>query len=133
MTKAAALHNFFSSFGLTAFEESAVPTGENRPAYPYLTYNVKTDSFGDYPSAISCDLWYRSTTWTEINAKTEQISQAIGRGGCTVLCDGGAIWITRGSPFAQNVTGSGFADESRNDDMIRRKYININLQFITTN
>lgn len=123
MTNTAALHNFYSSFGLTAYEENTVPTGEDAPEYPYLTYNVITDSFGG-EVALHCSLWYRGYSWLKANAKAEEISAAIGMGGKTLPCDGGAIWIKRGSPFAQNMGDP-------NDDLVKRKYINITAEFFT--
>lgn len=120
MTKAAALYNFYSSFGLTAYEENSVPEDAS---FPYLTYNVSTGSFGE-DNAMYINLWYRSTSWTGINAKTEEISAAIGRGGKIVKCDGGAIWLKRGSPFAQSMGDP-------EDDLIKRKYINITAEFLT--
>ena len=59
-----------------------------------------------------------------INAKAEEVSQKISRGGKIIPCDGGAIWLKRGQPFAQNM-----GDE--NDDLIKRKYLNITAEFIT--
>lgn len=120
MTKAAALYNFYSSFGLTAYEENSVPEDAS---FPYLTYNVSTGSFGE-DNAMYINLWYRSTSWTGINAKTEEISAAIGRGGKVIKCDGGAIWLKRGSPFAQSMGDP-------EDDLIKRKYINITAEFLT--
>ena len=120
MTKAAAIYQFWSSFGLTAYEENTVPTDA---AFPYITYQLVTDSF-DREIPLSASLWYRSESWTGINAKTEEISQKISRGGKIISCDGGAIWLKRGQPFAQNM-----GDES--DDLIKRKYINITADFIT--
>ena len=125
MTKAAAIYQFWSGFGLNAYEETAVPTGEDAPEFPYITYSLVTDSFGG-EVAMSASLWYRSTSWTDINAKTEEISTAIGMGGKILPIDGGAIWLKRGQPFAQNMS-----DPS--DEMIRRKYLNITAEFITQN
>ena len=120
MTKAAAIYQFWSGFGLTAYEENTVPTNA---AFPYVTYQLVTDSFGrEIP--ITASLWYRSESWTDINAKTEEISQKISRGGKIIACDGGAIWIKRGQPFAQNM-----GDES--DGLIKRKYLNITAEFMT--
>lgn len=123
MTKAEAMHSFFSSFGLRAYEASTVPTGEDAPSFPYLTYQYAEDSFGN-PVALSMSLWYRSTSWAEINAKTEEISARIGRGGVSFPCDGGGVWIRRGSPFAQSMGDN-------TDDMIRRKYINLVAEYMT--
>ena len=120
MTKAAAIYQFWSSFGLTAYEENTVPEDA---AFPYVTYQLVTDSF-DREVAATASLWYRGESWTDINAKTEEISKKIGASGKKIAVDGGGIWIKRGQPFAQNM-----GDES--DDLIKRKYINISIVFIT--
>ena len=120
MTKAAAIYQFWSGFGLTAYEENTVPTDA---AFPYITYQLVTDSF-DREIPLTASIWYRSESWTAINAKTEEISQKISRGGKIISCDGGAIWLKRGQPFAQSM-----GDES--DDLIKRKYLNITAEFMT--
>ena len=120
MTKAAAIYQFWNSFGLTAYEENSVP---DDAAFPYITYQLVTDRF-DREIPLTASLWYRGESWTAINAKTEEISQEISRGGKIISCDGGAIWLKRGQPFAQNM-----GDES--DDLIKRKYINITAEFMT--
>ena len=120
MTKAAAIYQFWSSFGLTAYEENTVPTDA---AFPYITYQLVTDSF-DHEVPVTASLWYRSESWAGINSKTEEISQKISRGGKIISFDGGAIWMKRGQPFAQNM-----GDES--DDLIKRKYLNITAEFMT--
>lgn len=125
MTKAATIHNFWSSFGLTAYEENAVPSGDDAPAFPYITYQLTTDSLGS-EVPMSGTLWYRSTSWKSANSKADEISSAIGHGGKIVKCDGGRIWIKRGSPFAQNM-----AEEP--DDLIKRKYLNIVVEYFTAN
>lgn len=120
MTKAAAIYKFWNSLGLTAYEENTVP---DDAAFPYITYQLVTDSF-DREIPLTASLWYRSESWTAINAKAEEISQKIGRGGKIIAFDGGAIWLKRGQPFAQNMR-----DES--DDLIKRKYLNITAEFMT--
>ena len=122
MTKAAAIYQFWSGFGLTAYEENTVPEDA---VFPYVTYQLVTDSF-DREVAATASLWYRSESWTAINAKTEEIAQHIGLGGKIIKCDGGRIWIKRGQPFAQNM-----GDES--DDLIKRKYLNLTFEFLTAN
>ena len=124
MTKASALYNFFSSFDIEAYEETLVPTGEEAPKFPYLTYQLITDSF-DNEVLIPVSLWYRSeASLLALNSKTEEISQIIGRGGVFLDCDGGKIWIKRGSPFAQTMSDP-------EDNTIKRKYINITAEFLT--
>ena len=120
MTKSAAIYQFWSGFGLTAYEENTVPTDAT---FPYITYQLVTDSF-DSEIPLTASIWYRSESWTGINAKTEEISQEISRGGKIISCDGGAIWLKRGQPFAQSM-----GDES--DDLIKRKYLNITAEFMT--
>ena len=120
MTKAAAMYQFWNSFGLTAYEENTVPDDAK---FPYITYQLVTDSF-DREIQLSASIWYRSESWTAINAKTEEISQKISRGGKIISCDGGAIWLKRGQTFAQNM-----GDES--DYLIKRKYLNITAEFMT--
>ena len=120
MTKAAAIYQFWNSFGLPAYEENTVPTDAD---FPYITYQLVTDSF-DSEIPLTASIWYRSESWTAINAKAEEISQRISRGGKFVPCDGGAIWLKRGQPFAQSM-----GDES--DNLIKRKYLNITAEYMT--
>ena len=120
MTKAAAIYQFWNSFGLTAYEENSVP---DDATFPYITYQLVTDSF-DREIPLTASLWYRGESWAGINSKTEEISQKISRGGKIISCDGGAIWLKRGQPFAQSMV-----DES--DDLIKRKYLNITAEFVT--
>lgn len=124
MTKAAVLYNFFSGFGLEAWEENSVYALESPPDFPYLTYEMNTDAFGEYDTNLTFSLWYRSTSWAAANAKVEEISESISRGGKIFLVDGGFILIMRGSPFAQSM-----GDPS--DDMIKRKYCNITVRYYT--
>lgn len=123
MTKEAAMYNFWSMFGLPAYEENAVPSGEDGAEFPYITYQVVTDSFGN-DVALTGSVWYRSTSWKEANAKAQEISDKISRGGVMISCDGGVIWIRHGVPFAQSM-----GDE--NDGLIKRKYLNITAEFMT--
>ena len=120
MTKASALYNFWSNFGLTAYEENTVPTDAK---FPYITYQVVTDSFGA-EAALTASVWYRDTSWVEANAKAEEISRTISRGGKTIPVDGGVLWLKRGTPFSQSI-----GDET--DDLIKRKYLNITAEFLT--
>lgn len=121
MTKAAAIYRFWNDF-LTAYEENSVP---DDAVFPYITYQLVTDSFENEVS-MAVSLWYRGTSWTEANAKAEEISAYIGVGGVILNCDSGKIWIRRGSPFSQNM-----GDES--DDLIKRKYLNISAEYFTAN
>lgn len=123
MDKAQAIHDFWSSFGLPAYDSATVPTGDAAPLFPYITYDVKMDSM-DSALPMSASIWYRSTSWEQITHKTEDIAQLIPGSGYYIRpIDGGYMWVTRGSPFAQRMSDP--------DDMIRRMYINIMVEFLT--
>lgn len=121
MTKAAALYDFFSSFGITAYASTNVP---DDVIFPYLTYTPVLGSFGDTSAAITVNLWYYTDSEAIPNAKAEEISKRLGLGGERLACDDGVIWLTRGAPWCQSLT-----DETSKS--IKRRYININAEFIT--
>ena len=121
MSKASALQTWFSGFGLTAYEESNVKAS---PTFPYLTYTYATGDFDSGEVPIIVNLFYRTESNVAIDAKAEQIYDAIGRGGVVVPVSNGAIWLKRGSPFSQAI-----AEPS--DANIRRRYINITAEFLT--
>lgn len=122
MTKAAAIYQFWAGFGLTAYEENSVPTGDGAPGFPYLTYELITS--GDLDRIqCSASLWYRSTSWTAANAKVEEISAAIA-GGVVLPCDGGGIIVRKATPFAQSM-----GDDT--DNMIKRKILTVEYLYST--
>lgn len=119
MNKEQAIHNFWSSFGLTAYDEMTVPDDAEMP---YITYSVTTDKWGSVVN-LTANLWYHSTKWEEISLKKEQIAQYIGAGRVLKL-DNGYLWIVQGQPFAQRM-----ADDV--SDSIRRIYLNLQAEFLT--
>lgn len=119
-TKAAALYGFMSQFGIPAYTASSVPESAE---FPYLTYELSLGAFGDGETGITVNLWYRGESESPANAKADEISKAIGSGGRIVQCEGGAIWIKRGTPFCQSVYDT--------DNTIKRRYINISAEFFT--
>lgn len=123
MTKEQALHAFYSEFGLAAYQEDTVPTGADKPAFPYLTYEVAVDSFGE-EIPLSMSIWYRSTSWSAANAKANEIVKAVTRGGRLISCDGGGFWIKPATPFVRSM-----GDEA--DNMIKRKVFNFSIEYIT--
>ena len=81
MDKAQALQAFWSSFGIPAYDQSTIPnadSADHRPQPPYITYRVAEDSLGN-PVLLSGSIWYRSTSWAEIEQKAKQIHQQIPR------------------------------------------------------
>lgn len=124
MTKEAAIHAFFSSFGLDAYLDAFLPTnGDSAPEYPYITYSLSADSdLGRVP--ITARVYYRSESWLDINEKVRSISQAVGQGH-VIECDEGGIIIRKGTPFAQT-----YSDPS--DDMVRGKILMFDILYATT-
>lgn len=123
MTKAAALQAFFSSFGLNAYPTSAIADDTDIP-FPYLTYELVTGALEDGEVGITVNVWFYTSSEAEPNAKAEEISKRIGRGGTSITCDDGIIWIKRGAPFCQSLNDSENAS-------VKRRYINITLEYLT--
>lgn len=125
MDKSQALQEFWSSFGLQAFDEySAYDERMNLPAN-YITYEVQTSNLGD-PVSLTASLWYKSTSWAAITEKADAIAAYIGYGGKIIPVTGGYLWVKLGSPFAQRMP----VDEN---DNIRRIILNIEADFLTAN
>lgn len=123
MTKAAALHRFFSGFGMTAYTAASVPEDA---IFPYLTYELITSTWDGEPVGLTVNLWFYTESESIPNAKAEELSAALGIGGKVLPCDGGYIWLKRGSPWCQSLS-----DETSPD--IKRRYINVTAEYLTEN
>lgn len=121
MTKAAALYKFFSSFGMPAYAASSVP---DDVIFPYLTYDLITSAWGGEEVGLTVNLWFYTTSEAIPNAKAQELSKAIGLGGVMLPCDGGAIWLKRGSPWCQSLK-----DET--SQTIKRRYLNVTAEYMT--
>lgn len=99
MTKAEAIHNFWSRFGIPAYEQNSVPQDAE---LPYIAYSFSTGSFGDAVE-LSAALWYRDDSWNACNRKTEEICRELDYGGTVLCCDRGLIWLRPGLPFAKSM------------------------------
>lgn len=111
-------HHFWSSFDWIAYDETSVP---DHAELPYITYQYVRDAF-DRPVPATASLWVRSSSWQEITEKEMEIYDYITRGGISLSCDGGCIWIARGTPWAQRM-----GDASDRD--IRRIVLNVEVEF----
>ena len=120
--KTQALYNFFSGFELPVYEENTVPTGDAKPKLPYITYSAVTSDF-DNNVQISGSLWYSGYSWADADRKAAEINAALAHGGKMIPYTGGALWIRRGTPFAQHM-----ADD---DDTIRRIYLNLTAEYLS--
>ena len=123
MTKAAALYNFFNSFGMPAYATTSVPEDV---IFPYLTYDLVLDNWGGGEVSTTVNLWFYTASEAIPNAKVQEISEAIGYSGKVLECDEGYIWIKRGSPWAQSLS-----DDTAPD--IKRRYLNVTAEFFTLN
>ena len=122
MTKGAALQAFFSQF-MDAYAASAVPDDANKP---YMTYELITSAWDGGEVGLTVNMWFETTSEAVPNAKAQELSDAIGYGGVTIPCDGGFIWLKRGSPWCQNL-------QDDTDKNIKRRYINVTAEYLTLN
>ena len=127
MTREQSLFDFWNGFDIPAFEENSVPTGDDAPAFPYITYQLVTDALGN-EVPISASVWDRNkneySALANVQNKVEEIREKISRGGIMLPFDGGAIWLKRGRPFDQTM---GDAD----DDQVVRAYLNMTAEFLS--
>ena len=120
LDKFQALHYFWSSFGIPAYESTTVPEDVNLGDF-YITYEATIDSL-DRAVPMSASIWKKNTmSWDEISQKAEEISEALSKV-YTVPMRVGYLYITRGTPFAQRMS-----DE---DDATRRIYLNIMAEYL---
>ena len=112
-------HKFWSSFGWPAYDERDVPDDAR---YPYLTYDFQSADL-DTPVYPSITLWDRSTSWTSVTEKQDEIAARIKTKPCIKINGEGFLWIVAGTPFYQRG-----ADD---DDTVRRIDINVAALFLT--
>lgn len=126
MTPEAAVQEFLGSFGLPAYPSSSVPeqTAPEWGGFPYITYDLALGEWMQGDVNMPVNVWYRTDSEAEPNEKVREIAEAIGIGGVLVKCDGGMMWLKKGSPWAQAVVVDG------EDEAIKRRYININIEFM---
>lgn len=119
--KEATLQDFFSSFTWNAYDENTVP---DDATMPWITYGLVTDSL-DHPVSMAISLWDKGYSWASVTQKAQEISHALTFMNPPALpCQGGRIYIKPGTPFTQRM-----ADSS--DSMIRRIYINLEIEYFT--
>ncbi len=119
MDKMQALDSFWGGFGLMAYDQNTVP---DDAALPYITYEAASDDFGNSVQ-LNASIWYRSASWAGASRMEEHIAKSIGRGGVMIPFEGGAMWIRKGTPWAQRMSDP-------NDDMIRRVVLQITAEFL---
>lgn len=121
MTPEAAIYQFLGSFGIPAYAATATPSDA---AFPYITYELTIGEWGAGEVNMPVNVWYRTDSEAEPNAKVREIREALRYGGVQLPCDGGSLWLKQGSPWAQAVRVEG------EDEKIKRRYVNINIEYL---
>ena len=127
MNKWQAIHNFWSGFGIPAYDENTVPDRvyvngvevDNKP--PYITYSAAVGEF-EQVVQLTASVWYQSTSWSDVSNKVDEISRSIDQYKL-IKIDDGYMFMVKGTPFAQRMS-----DEN---DTLRRIYVNIQAEFFT--
>lgn len=119
MNKYQALQSFLEKVGVPVYAESSVP---EQAEYPYMTYSQVDGDFMSGETSMNVNLWCYTDTESQPNELVFQLSKLVGFGGTTLIYDTGAIWVKKGSPFAQNIP-----DESN----VKHRYINLDLEFLS--
>lgn len=121
MTETAkALYNLWSSFGLPAYVEYHIPDDAEMP---YITYELSEPEWKGQ-AAIKARVWYRDTSYNDINEKCGEISEYIGDG-ITIPTSDGMIAVFKDTAFIQFQP---YEDETG----VKLAYLSLILQAYTT-
>lgn len=123
MTPEAALYSFLTDAGYPVYAQSSVPDGAE---FPYVTYTL---TVGDWESGevnIPVSMWFRTSSEAVPNSAVRRLGEMVPMGGVTIPCDGGMLWVKRGSPWAQAVMVT--EDEAG----VKRRYVNLDVEYIIT-
>lgn len=123
MTPEAAIYGFLNGFSIPAYASASVP---DQAQFPYITYDLVLGEWGQPEVNMPVNVWYRTESEAQPNAKVREIGERIGMGGVLLHCDGGVLWVKKGSPWAQAVTVEG------EDEKVKRRYVNINIEYLTS-
>lgn len=115
MKKWEAVYSFFSGFNIPAYEENSAPTGEDKPSYPYIVYEMTQGGFDSSTDvALSFTIVDKNESFVPSYQIADEIAATIGNGKIIEI-DNGYIKIAQGTPWAQN-------QRDPNDNTIRRLY-----------
>lgn len=121
MTPEAAIYQWMNSFGIPAYAATSTP---HDAAFPYITYDLVEGDWGGSEVNMPVNVWYRTDSEAAPNAKVREMRDALKFGGVTLPCDGGMLWLKQGSPWAQAVRVEG------EDEKIKRRYVNVNIEYL---
>lgn len=120
MTAEQAIHAFWSSFGITAYDENSV---HDDAQLPYITYSLSVDTFNN-TVLNTINIWYRSMSWINVTEKAKEIINTITDGGISIPTDNGIIRMNLGNPIYNRM-----GEENKN---IKRIRMNIETEYIET-
>lgn len=101
-----ALEAFFGGFGLDVWPEDNVPLDAETP---YITVRLVAPGWRSDGTPFYARVWYRDFNYDAINAKVDEIRDAIGEG-ASIPTESGAVYIwaednfCQYQPFAGDVT-----------------------------
>ena len=121
MTPEAAIYQFLASFGIPAYAATSVP---DQATFPYISDELVVGEWLADEVNMPVNVWYRTESEAQPNAKVREIGERIGMGGVLLHCDNGVLWVKKGSPWAQAVTVEG------EDEKVKRRYVNINIEYL---
>lgn len=116
------LHDFFNTFGISAYPVGGVP---DEAVFPWMTYERR---FGDSVETV-VHLYFYTTSEAIPNEKAEEICERCRNGGVQLLYDGGTMWVKTSSPEWFSVDGDTELEGSNRD--IKHRIINLAIDFIT--
>jgi hypothetical protein len=120
MDKWQAQHDFWNSFGVSAYDEHSVPEDAG---FPRITYEAAMSTFENLVS-ITASIWTRTSSWATADTLANQIEQYIKAMGCPEI-EGGRYRVFIGdTTFAQRM-------DDPEDDQIKRILLNVNFEFMT--
>lgn len=121
MTPEAAIYQFMNGFGIPAYAATSTPSDAT---FPYITYDLVVGEWGRSEVNMPVNVWYRTDSEAEPNAKVREIRDALKHGGVQLECEGGTVWLKQGSPWAQSVRVEG------EDEKVKRRYVNVNVEYL---
>lgn len=119
MNKYEAQQAYWSRFGIPAYNELTVPETE-RDRYPYITYQKVNGSLDGQVTA-SANIYYRSTSWREIDEKITEMEPLINH---QIEIEGGYLKVRKPEAnFAQQMSDP--------DPAVRRYTLTVEVEFLT--
>lgn len=121
MNRWEAIHTFWSSFGVPAYEQNSVPDLKTL-TFPYITYEAAVGSWEDI-IPLTASIWDKNSSWRRIADLSDNIERFI-RLSLPIAYDNGMyrVWIGD-TPFSQNMGDP-------EDDKIKRKILTVNMEFM---